>query len=308
MTRQHLDDPHHLAAAEVVVGVDGSAAADLALDWAGDLAVRRRRTLRIVHGLDLNAVSDVHGRYDTWVQPVVEAARAHGEALVGRCARHVRATVPGLRVVTEVTRESPAELLRRHSASAYLLVLGAGGSGGTIAHLGSVLLAVTSHAEGAVVVVRTDPDAGAALRSDGPVVVGVDGGPVSEAAIATAFEEAAERGAELVAVHVWNDLNFGQFAGDPYVLFPVPEIEVTEQAILSERLAGWQEKYPDVPVTHRIYLSDPAAMLQNWSTTAQLVVVGSRGRGGFRGLLLGSTSNALVQHAHCPVMVVHPAK
>ncbi len=61
-------------------------------------------------------------------------------------------------------------------------------------------------------------------------------------------------------------------------------------------------------MTRKIYLSDPAAQLQQWSDTAQLIVVGNRGRGGFASLLFGSTTSALVQHAHCPVMVVHPAK
>ncbi|RDI51144.1 universal stress protein family protein [Nocardia mexicana] len=93
---------------------------------------------------------------------------------------------------------------------------------------------------------------------------------------------------------------------DPPV--PVTDVGEMERAILAERMAGWSEKYPDVRVTRRKYLSDPVTVLQHWSGSAQLVVVGSRGRGGFLGMLLGSTSNSLVQHAKCPVMVVHPEK
>nr|WP_246350895.1 universal stress protein [Nocardia barduliensis] len=77
--------------------------------------------------------------------------------------------------------------------------------------------------------------------------------------------------------------------------------------MLAEHLAGWQEKYPEVQVTHKVSVARPRTLLTAWSKSAQLLVVGSRGRGGFRDLLLGSTSNFLVQHAHCPVVVAHGA-
>ncbi|BCK56052.1 universal stress protein [Nocardia wallacei] len=307
MTADYSSDRHHLASAPIVVGVDGSAAADSALSWAADVARRRGRELRIVHGLGLDGMREVFGRYDVLVPPVPDTLRAEGAVLVERARQRVAAAADA-RVSTEVSDENPAALLRRYSATAYLVVLGASGTNGLLAHMGSILLSVTSHAEGAVVVVRTDPESGNRAPTEGPVIVGVDGSPVSEAALAAAFEEASLRGAELVAVHVWSDVNLGQFAGDPYLLFPLNEIETDERAALAERLAGWQEKYPDVQVRREVGLSSPTAELQRWSKSAQLLVVGSRGRGGFRGLLLGSTSNALVQHAHCPVMVVHPAE
>ncbi|GAB2727739.1 universal stress protein [Nocardia thraciensis] len=308
MTREYGSDPHRLASAPVVVGVDGSAAADSALTWAAEVALERGRELRIVHGLDLNGMRDVFGRYDVWVPPVLDGVRTQGAVLMERAKRRAQETSPGARVSTEVSDDGPAEILLRHSATAYLVVLGASGTNGLLAHVGSILLSVTSHAEGPIVVVRTDPDTDGHVRADGPVVVGIDGSPVSEGALAAAFEEAAQRKAELVAVHAWNDLTIGRFAGDPYLLFPVDEIETDERAALAERLAGWQEKYPGVPVRREVALAAPAEELLRWSKSAQLLVVGSRGRGGFRSLLLGSTSNALVQHAHCPVMVVHPAK
>jgi nucleotide-binding universal stress UspA family protein len=129
---------------------------------------------------------------------------------------------------------------------------------------------------------------------------------VGEPALGVAFEEAAERRAELVAVHVWDEMNAGSYADELYALYPVPDIEVREQALVAERLAGWQEKYPEVLVNRRIYPTGAAETLLAWSESAQLVVSGSRGRGRLASLLLGSTSNALVQHARCPVMVVHP--
>ncbi|WP_406230378.1 universal stress protein [Nocardia sp. NBC_01009] len=115
------------------------------------------------------------------------------------------------------------------------------------------------------------------------------------------------RTAHRLAVHVWSDRDFGRFAGRDNLLLPDADLDEAEWAILAERLAGWQERYPDVPVGRRVYPDAPAELLATWSKSAQLVVVGSRGREGLRGLLNGSTCSALVRHAHCPVMVAHPA-
>lgn len=301
-------DVHRLASAPVVVGVDGSAAADLALDWAAGLAARRRRELHIACGLGLAQMRRGSSRYASWLDSVQEALRAKGAAIVERSQYRARAAEPGLRVSTEVSATTPVELLVRHSAAAYLVVLGASGGSGFAAHVGSVMLRVVAHGQGTIVVVRADPNADNQPPSVGPVVVGVDGSPASEAAVGVAFEEAAERDTCLSAVYACHDLNSGLYAEDPYVLYSVPEVEVSEQAVLAERLAGWHGKYPDVTVTRQVLMSDPVAALMDSSQSAQLLVVGSRGRSGFLGALLGSTSNSLVQHANCPVMVVHPPK
>ncbi|WP_280368604.1 universal stress protein [Nocardia wallacei] len=304
MTRDN--DVHQLASAAVVVGVDGSPGSETALRWAARFASQRGRALQIVHGMNLVGSASRYGAYAVTVAPVVDAARAHGRTVVEKAERIVYETTPDLPVTVVLSADVASSVLIDHSADAYAVVLGATGSVGTLTHLGSTLLAVTGHAKGTVIVVRTDPDAGATIHATGPVVVGVDGSPTSEAAIAAAFAEAAARGTDLVAVHAWGDWEFGQFAGRDDVFLPNADYEQAEEAILAERLAGWQEKYPEVTVSRKVYLFQPAARLQEWSDTAQLIVVGSRGRGGFAGLLLGSTANKLVQHAHCPVMVVHP--
>ncbi|MEV5646699.1 universal stress protein [Nocardia sp. NPDC052254] len=303
MTHRFVDDPRHLASAPVVAGTDGSDAARTAVLWAAEMAWARGRELRIVYGLDLDRARRVFNPYDISEPAVLDRLRAHGAALVARESLAVRQVLPELRVITEVSSEHGARILLRYSATAYLVALGAHGAGGFGAHIGSVPLTVTGRAEGPVVVVRTAADA-TAPRAEGPVVVGVDGGPLSEAAVAAAFEEACERGAELVAVHAWSDVTFGDFAGDPYTWFPPARIERNEEALLAERLAGRQEQYPGVVVRRHIAIADPAPHLQQWSDRAQLIVVGSHGRGGFRGMLLGSVPNSLVQHANCPVMVV----
>ncbi len=138
----------------------------------------------------------------------------------------------------------------------------------------------------------------------GPVVVGVDGSPSSDAAVGFAFDAAAGRHAELIAVHSWNDAVIdGAFPVQPVWVDPAA-IEQQERALLAERRAGWREKYPEVAVSQQVVHSRPTPALLEYSRTAQLVVVGSRGRGGFTGMLLGSTSQALITHSRSPVVVV----
>ncbi len=306
MTTDASSDIRHLVSAPVVVGVDGSGHADLAVDWAAGMAAQRGRELHIVHALDLNRLQLGLGSLDSPAAVLPAVARERGAELVERSAQRVRSVLPGLRISTAVVDGDPARALVHASASAYAVVLAAHGTNRLAHHFGATVSAVAAHAIGPVLVVRTDPHEVNRVHDEGPVVVGVDGGPVSEAAIGAAFEEAAERGSELVAVHVCRDVYYGQFAEDPHILYSAPEVEVRERAVLAERLAGWQEKYPDVPVTRQVALADPGVVLLDSSRSAQLLVVGSRGRGAVLGTLLGSTSHALVQHAWCPVMVVHP--
>ncbi|MFI7665586.1 universal stress protein [Nocardia sp. NPDC049526] len=304
MTTQHRGNPHRLASAEIVVGTDGSEAADLAVRWAAETASQRGRRLRIVHGLDLAAAGSVYGMYDVIMPPVVDAIRREGADLLRTARRLAHQVDPGLTVETELSEANPAHLLIELSEAAHLVAIGTAGSGTTLSYLGSTLLAVASHGRGAIVVVR-DTGTEQQTRRIGPVVLGVDGGAVSTAAVGAAFAEASERRTRLVAVHAWSDLYFDRLAGLPYAACE-QDAETAGQAILAEQLTGWQEKYPDVQVVRKVYLSGPRQALREWSRSAQLLVVGSRGRGGFRGLLLGSTSDALVQTAHCPVMVVRP--
>ncbi|WP_159850357.1 universal stress protein [Nocardia sp. CY41] len=300
MSASHLDNPHQLASAAVVVGIDGSEDSDPAVQWAAETAARRGRRLLIVHGLDLASTQAVFGMYDLLVPAVAQRLREEGAARLACAARSARRVDPQLRVDTELSPAHPATLLIERSASAHLVVLGAG-PGGELAHIGSTLLAVTAHGHGDIVVVH-DTGSEQRTRTDGPVVVGVDGSAEAEAAVGAAFAEADIRGASLVAVHVAAD--FG-FRSDAPELLPVRELETAAQLVLAEQLAGWQEKFPEVEVIRKVSVARPRTMLTAWSKSAQLLVVGSRGRGGFRGLLLGSVSNFLVQHAHCPVMVAH---
>jgi nucleotide-binding universal stress UspA family protein len=224
---------------------------------------------------------------------------------------------PGLDVRGEVL-ESPAAIgLRQRSADAALVVLGSRGHGGFSGLLaGSTSISVSTHAHCPVVVVRplTDgpadagpPDAGAAGGADGGggggrkrIVVGVDGSPYARLALAWAVERALRRDVALHAVRIraepgtpWRPAD-----SDP------SELTRTELAALDEDLAGWRDRYPDLPITAEVVSGHPTAVLVEASRRAQLVVVGSRGHGGFRGLLLGSVSQQLLHHAASPVAVV----
>lgn len=153
--------------------------------------------------------------------------------------------------------------------------------------LGSTAVSLASHGQCPVMVVREE------AADAGPIVLGVDGSPVGEKAVDFAFAEAALRGAEMVAVHA--------LLPDYAPLGTSPE---SAERLLAQALAGRREKYPDVTVRLEVVGGETREVLITASRTAQLLVVGARGRGGFAGLLLGSVSQALLHHAHCPVTVV----
>ena len=144
-----------------------------------------------------------------------------------------------------------------------------------------------------------------------PVVVGIDGSPASEAATAIAFDEASRRGVELVAVHAWSD--WAAYAGTsaqahgPVSGVTSSDMQKDAEKILAEWLAGWHERYPDVTVRRVVVRDRPAHLLLEQSESAQLTVVGSHGRGGFAGMLLGSVSSAVAESARMPVIVARPS-
>ena len=170
--------------------------------------------------------------------------------------------------------------------------------------LGSVSAAVGQHAHCPVGVVHDD-ESPVTHPPKAPVVVGVDGSSASESAIGIAFDEASRRAVDLIALHTWSDegpVNFGRPAHAP---IEWAQFQNREEAILSERLAGWGSRYPDVPV-HKVVVADrPAHRLLQLAEKAQLLVLGSHPRSRLTGALRRSVSSAVVDAAHVPVIVVH---
>jgi nucleotide-binding universal stress UspA family protein len=276
----------------VVVGVDGSEASLAAVDLAVRMAAERHRPLRVVYALAWSALE----------LPPDGGLRAEAEQIADRAAAYAHGLHPAVTVTSEVITGGPAEVLIQQSGQAAVVVLGHRGLGGFASLLlGSVAVQVTAHASSPVVVARGEP------RGDGPVVVGVDGSPTSAAAIGFAADEAAWRKTNLIAVHAWaQPVSTGP--GDMLPLVYDPDLLASEEArVLAESVAGLGATHPDVHVERQLVESPAATVLIEQSRRAQLVVAGSRGHGGFTGLLLGSVSHALLHHAECPVAVVRPA-
>jgi nucleotide-binding universal stress UspA family protein len=280
----------------VVVGVDGSASALGAVRWAAVEADRRGAPLRLVTAFSWEPDRGHPGRGEHYREELLERARQH---LVADAVTAAERAVPGLDVSSEVMVGFPIGTLYDETARAQLLVLGTRGLGGVTGLLaGSVAVALSAHAACAVVVVRgedRDP------FSPEPVVVGVDGSPNSEAAVGFAFRAAAARKVGLVAVHAWADAMI-----DPQVaaLLDWAALEDDQRTLLSGRLAAQTEEHPEVPVTRLLVRAGATHALVEQSKDAQLVVVGSRGRGNAAGLVLGSVSHGVLHRSHCPVAVV----
>ena len=203
---------------------------------------------------------------------------------------------------------SAAGILVAESTYAELVVASHRGHGGFPGLLaGSVATQLVTHARCPVIVVRPQRNGEPAEAPTGaPVVVGVDGSVHSEAAVAFAFEEAANRAVPLTTVHIWTEPpRPGQDDFKPVECEP-GEARHEAERTLAEAIAGYRDKYPDVAVTSdlvcSLYITE--TLLQR-TGTAGLMVVGARGRGPLSGLLLGSVSQALIHRAHCPVAVIH---
>ena len=283
----------------VVAGVDGSECGLQAVRWAAAEALRRQLPLRLVaaHAWPSGGLVGDPGLGVDYRVVLRDVVLGH----LATAAADARQVAPELDIEQVEVTGYPVPVLLGESAHAEIVVLGDRGLGGfTGLLIGSVAVEVTAHASCPVIVVRgSEPDR-TGPRPE-PVVVGVDGSPTSEAATAFAFEAASLRRVPLVAVHVWRDVLVDATMA-PLLDWNV--IDSDEREVLAERLAGWTEKYPDVPVRRLVARDRPARALVEESGRAQLVVVGSRGRGGFHGLLLGSVSQALLHNAHCPVAVV----
>ena len=284
----------------IVVAVDGSPASNAAVVWAARDAAMRNLPLTVVHAVVTPTATWPPVAYPESLEVRLED---EGKKAIMHAIKIAEEAVPADRKVAigrELVFSTPALALIKMSDEAELIVMGTAGRGFLARGvLGSVSSTVVRQANCPVAVIheegRPEPHA--------PVLVGVDGSPASELATAIAFDEASRRGVDLVALHAWSDIA---------VTSELPEMdwssaEEAAQRSLAESLAGWQERYPDVTV-HRLVVRDrPARQLVEHAKSAQLVVVGSHGRGGLTGMVLGSVSNSILHSVRIPVIVARPS-
>ncbi len=286
----------------VLVAVDGSDFADRALSWAVTEAQSRGAALVVAHCF--HWPSPGLGAMDA-VGFLMDALAEDSTDILRRAVDTVHAAAPDLAVYATSQLGAPIPTLVQLSRGRDLVVVGSRGLGGFVGMLlGSVSSALVTSALCPVVVVRGEREPAAG----DPVVVGVDESPMLDAVLTEAFGAAERRGCKLVAVHAWQgpaaDLRTAR--GNE----PLTEAELAAAwqrsvaADLAERLARVGSRFGSVSAEAVTVRERPAAALLARAATAQLVVVGTRGRGELRGMLLGSTSRALVQHAECPVLVV----
>ncbi|WP_322861240.1 universal stress protein [Mycobacterium europaeum] len=282
----------------VMVGVDGSGPSDTAVRWAAHDALLRKCPLTLVHAVAPPLLpwsasqmpAELRQRQERDAQAVLDDAV--------RIANDTTGDDSSVDIDRQVFVSPPVPTLVDLSNEADMVVVGSHGLGAVHRMLlGSVSSGLLHQARCPVAVVHSDAQAQARPVHDA-VLLGIDGSPASELATAIAFEEASLRATSLVALHVWSDTDRTSTSS-----IEESALRAAAEETLAERLAGWEERYPDVSVTRIVEYDHPATHLLERSKLAQLVVVGSHGRGGFTGMLLGSVSAAVAQAARVPVVV-----
>ncbi|GAB3490518.1 universal stress protein [Nocardiopsis coralliicola] len=279
---------------EVLVGVDGSGGSRSALRWAAEAARLRGARLVVLHALSVPPIATPFSP-PVRISPVPDVTDRAGRMLRSAAA-YAGENWPGLAVGAELSLLEPAPALLARGARAELVVVGSRGRGGVASLLvGSVGARVGAQSQRPVAVVPPldDRSGPAPVRGRGRVVVGLDGSATSVAALRFALAEAVRLQAELTAVHVLR----------PEVAAPDDESDLEQR--MAEAVAAHRSPADDGAAVHRaLARGEPAAALLARASGAALLVVGSRGRGGIRGLLPGSVSRAVLHRAELPVAVV----
>lgn len=283
--------------APIVVGYDGSTGSQSALRWATTEAVRTMAPLRLVEAFELVILTRPSPGHVVPLEAVRTARRRGLEAV----AESVRLHHPDLTVDTNLVGGPASRVLIEAAEDARLVVLGSRGLGGWSGLLvGSVAVQVTTHAQCPVVVIPHEPPA----RSHQGSTVGVDGSKASAKAIGFAFDQADALHAQIVAVHAWTSPFLTYDDGVSMLQFDEEKVRDESRLLVAESVAGAAADHPDVKWTTELVTGSAGQALIRRSETADLLVVGTRGRGGFTGLLLGSVSQTVLHHTHSPIAIV----
>jgi nucleotide-binding universal stress UspA family protein len=282
----------------VVVGVDGSENAHAAAHLAAEEARRRRAPLQLLAVLPMPLRGAVSVPPDPAAGPELQQ---NATAMLESLAAEVTPAVGEDRVTWWVAEGTPAEVLRAATARAQLVVLGSRGAGGVAGLVvGSTASAVVPTSDCPVLVLPDDTTVRVSERRS--VVAGVEGRPGDEEVLAFAFEEAAGRGTELVAVHTWQDVALETPYQSISGLIDWSSVQAEEERVLAEALAGWRDKVPDVPVREVVLRDKTTRGLLAAALTAELLVIGHRRRN--RLATLGSTTHGVLYRATSPLAVV----
>lgn len=284
----------------IVVGVDGSQESLHAVRWAADRAKLSNWELEILcaYALPSYTAASLEGG-----QGVVndDSIRESAQAVVNEAAEHIADR--GLDVITTIEPGDPTGILVKKSKEVQMLVVGTRGGGGFADRLlGAVSASIPAYSYCPVAVIpvhKQDRDY-LPVKS---IVVGVDGSHPSTNSFTRAIEEAQAWNAELIAVEA---VPMATSAGVLAWLPAAVDREAILEDVAAELKTTADELVADKGITVRTHAMDgnPAALLAEFSEAVDLVVVGTRGRGGFAGLLLGSTSQTVLEQADCPVLVI----
>lgn len=294
------------ATGKIVVGTDLSGRAGAAVDWAASRAASRKVPLLIVMALPEVPIPKRSRLFDAMVTGdyrgfLEESAREK----LNELADGVREAHPELEVETRIEEGMGSYVLAQASKKARLVVVGARGAHAPVKvrALGGTADAVVAHAHGPVAVIT---DHGSPTP-DGPIVVGVDDSPESDAALTWAADEAQHRGVRLRAIHAWDVT--------PWMMGPMGVTAMQSLPPVSQLKKRIEHIVEPIISAHHgldavveVVEARPSAALAEASTGASELVVGSRGLGGFTGLLLGSTSKEVLRDAECPVIITRAAE
>lgn len=288
----------HAAKGAVVVGYDATPHSDAALDWAVRYATDHGRPLLITHAAGVPTV------YENLAGPTEnrKELRIAGRRVTDRALVLVKERAPDLDVSVHLALGNAHDVLLDSAVGAHLLVVGSRGRGSLASLLlGSVSVGVSAHAPCPVAVIRPEIDRARFGPFVGRIVVGVDGSDASIGALDFAFELASAEYKPLAILHAWGSAGVYKDLMSYEVRLETAE---EHELQVAESIAGYSEKYPDVLVTQHQDEDDPSRTLVVASEDADTVVVGSRGRRDSASVVFGSVSRFVVEHAHCPVIVV----